>query len=54
MCWPSLAVVHTFLALGLLVSISAMRASWVAMSVFLFLLLLLRVRRTPLILFTVI
>jgi hypothetical protein len=50
--WLNLVVVHIFLALVLLMSISAMRASWVAMFAFLFLVLL-RLRRTPLILFTV-
>jgi hypothetical protein len=37
--WLSSVIVHIFLALGFLMSISAMRASWVAMVAFLSLLL---------------
>ena len=51
MFWLSLVVVPMFLVLGLLLSTSAMRASLVAMFDFLFLLLL-RMQRMPLILFT--
>jgi hypothetical protein len=51
--WLSSVTVPLFLALGRLMSISAMRASWVVMFDFLFLPSL-RVRRMPLILFTVI
>jgi hypothetical protein len=36
--WTNLVVVHIFLALGLLMSIPAMRANWAAMFTFLFLL----------------